>query len=269
MAYQFLFGRPVRATRPSSSKPCSLFVLGAYPSALHVRWVAPEGHVLIQAVAVDNEPEPFWDGSGEDELIARWAEDVGFRSEWGRIAACGKLNGSSGDWVNKHVLQPLNVHRKNAWITDCLNMYCESKGAAAKLRSESLASHIERMSIAGAHHLAHPSESEIVKQAVSEHSARLMTELQMAQPKCIVTLGNAALRVLGGLVKYEGEKIRQLRDDDSYGKKIRIFAAGHESDWVPLAHPAAPRKYQIAHAQWVKSHKSACDSIFRQPAKDR
>jgi hypothetical protein len=57
---------------PVASSHCDLFVLGAYSSALHVRWTPPEQTKLrrIKALAVDNEPEPFWTGDDEPERIA-------------------------------------------------------------------------------------------------------------------------------------------------------------------------------------------------------
>jgi len=58
MPGQFPFGAPVLARAPSADTARPLFVLGAYPSALHVRWTAPDG-ASIAAMPVDNEPEPF------------------------------------------------------------------------------------------------------------------------------------------------------------------------------------------------------------------
>jgi hypothetical protein len=72
MGEQFPFGAPVAsmAVEPKDKSP--VFVLGAYPSALHVRWTPPAGagHKPVQALAVDNEPWPFWDGGDERERVA-------------------------------------------------------------------------------------------------------------------------------------------------------------------------------------------------------
>ena len=60
-----------------------MYVLGAYPSALHVQWAPPavEGHSLrpVRALAVDNEP-----------------------SEWGEATSPpAGTNGPSGEWVDR------------------------------------------------------------------------------------------------------------------------------------------------------------------------
>jgi hypothetical protein len=55
----FPFGASVLRRPPSASTKTRVFVLGAYPSALHVGWRPPEGKP-IRAMVVDNEPEQFW-----------------------------------------------------------------------------------------------------------------------------------------------------------------------------------------------------------------
>jgi hypothetical protein len=55
--YRYPFGRPVEPRRSFRNRG-GYFVLGAYPSALHVHWTAPSG-AEIAALAVDNEPAPF------------------------------------------------------------------------------------------------------------------------------------------------------------------------------------------------------------------
>lgn len=58
--------RPPRVPRADAE----VFVLGVYASALHVRWQRPDGAVMVQALAVDDEPEVFWDGADAAERIA-------------------------------------------------------------------------------------------------------------------------------------------------------------------------------------------------------
>src|SRR5438552_3616039 len=80
----FPFGQPVAPTRPSAVGPKRLFVLGAYPSALHVRWAPPAGQGrVVRALAVDNEPRPFWNGADQEERVLHWQRAVGWRDEFG------------------------------------------------------------------------------------------------------------------------------------------------------------------------------------------
>jgi uracil-DNA glycosylase len=247
----FPFGRPVLPRPPSASTERRVFVLGAYPSALHVAWRPPSGK-SIKAMAVDNEPEPFWNGNDEGELIARWKNAVGFRDgEWGEVVGVGALNGSSGQWVDENVLAPLRASRDDARITDCLDTYFSSTGGAARM-AETYVSFAERVRLPAAHLPPHPSEASIVEQGVRHHRDRLLRELAAAAPDVVVTLGNAALRVLR-IVTGANHAPAKLRADSQYGAKLELVVEGRHIAWLPLAHPAAPRVYQDAHERWRRT----------------
>jgi hypothetical protein len=100
----------------------------------------------------------------------------------------------------------------------------------------------------------HPSENEIVREALTEHRERLEAELRTAAPGIVVTLGNAALRVFRGLdiVKItSGDPGRRLQSDvTTYGQPATVTIDGRTAEWLPLAHPAAPPAYQAAHEVW-------------------
>ena len=250
MERRFLFGKPVTATKPIADGPRWLFVLGAYPSALHVRWFGPEGDLLIQAVAVDNEPEPFWTGDDQRDRIDSWLDTVSFRDDWGRVEPCGNLNGPSGEWLQSQVLDQLHVARHDAWITDCLDTYFESDAAAKRLDSKTVSRWLELLNIPDRYHSPHPTESQIVKMALGEHHERLTKELSIARPDRVVTLGNAALQVFGEIVDSSECFIRRLTPD-SYGAPIIVNVDRRKVEWIPLAHPAAPAIYQEVHKNWI------------------
>jgi hypothetical protein len=65
----FPFGSPVRLVEQTDRTPKKVFVLGVYASAVHARWLAPDGSVLIQALAVASEPSIFWKGDKAEEVI--------------------------------------------------------------------------------------------------------------------------------------------------------------------------------------------------------
>lgn len=67
----FPFGRPAtaRPPRPAVDGSARVFVLGVYPSALHIRWARPDVKVHVQSLAVDDEPEVFWDGADAVERV--------------------------------------------------------------------------------------------------------------------------------------------------------------------------------------------------------
>jgi uracil-DNA glycosylase len=208
----------------------------------------------IRAVAVDNEPEPFWNGTDEAERITAWRDSVGFDDRWGVVTPCGHLNGSSGNWVDEMILSPLGTTRQDTWITDCVDTYFESADAAARLDASEMVDLLMQLGIVARQHRPHPNESAIVRDAISAHSERLLTELYTARPDCVVTLGNAALRVLGKLADVPNTAPRKLSAQGTdYGRSLTIRVHGRAIQWLPLAHPAAPQAYQVAHRAWVSS----------------
>jgi hypothetical protein len=252
MEYRFPFGQCVKESQPEMASKQKLFILGAYPSALHIVWQPPAPHRRISALAVDNEPEVFWDGCDQEKFIARWMDVVGFESSWGNIGAAGKLNGSSGRWVNENILIPFHATRADTFLTDCLNTYCSSIAGAGRI-SDTYTPFAANHALPTAHLPRHPNENEIVKEARDLHTARLTREIQAVQPAKIVTLGNAALRVLRHLLApTSGPTPHQLSPDSvSYGKPFRINIGGVNGvEWWPLAHPAAPAAYQEVHQRW-------------------
>ena len=244
----FPFGRPVLARPPSASTKRGMFILGAYPSALHVAWRPPAGKP-IRAMAVDNEPVPFWNGERDGEYIAQWKAAVGFREgEWGTVAAAGKLNGSSGIWVDDNVLTPLGAGRDDVCISDCLDTYFSSDDGAARV-ADTYQPFAEGAGLPPARLAGHPSEDAIVEQGVRLHRGRLLRELSQAAPDVVVTLGNAALRVMR-LTAAQNDGPAKLLADPSYGRERTLTVGGRRIRWLPLAHPASPSAYKDAHARW-------------------
>jgi hypothetical protein len=157
------------------TEPRPVFILGAYPTALHLRWRPPKPFGQITAMAVDNEPDIFWDGNDESERIEAWKSAVGFSDEWGKVDPVGRLNGSSGWWVDANVLQPLGRARPLAWLSDCLDVYHASKGLAGRLEG-TYGEAASEYGLPAAHLPAHPSEATIVSEAVQHHVPRLLDE---------------------------------------------------------------------------------------------
>lgn len=225
-----------------------MFVLGAYPSALHVEWTPPAPWRPVQAIAVDDEPTPFWDGRGQGELVAAWRERVGFDPAWGSMRNTSRFNGSSGAWVHEQVLSAFAVDAADVCISDCLDTYRASRGAAARI-ADTYASFANAVGLAPARLRAHPSEDEIVEEALRLHGARLTGELSACMPEIVVTLGNAALRVARELVEGASLAPRRLHPEE-YGAAVDVRIGGRATRLTPLAHPASPARYQAAHAAW-------------------
>lgn len=248
----FPFGQPVLPRPASADGPRRCFLLGAYPSALHVRWAPPPGRYRpIRAVPVDNEPEPFWQGADQEQRVERWRAEVGFDRAWGTVAPAGELNGSSGRWVDRQVLDPLGLTREEVWTTDCLTTYRRSVSVHARIQ-DTYNPFAGDVGLPAARLTEYPGEEDVVAEALAERH-RLLEELERARPEQVITLGRAALRVLGHLVEVAGERPRlELRAMAGYGRAVGIRIGDRPAVWLALAHPGAPPPYQTAHARWVE-----------------
>jgi hypothetical protein len=249
--YRYPFGRPVTARPPSADVSRNVMVIGAYPSALYVRWIPPSPWKAIKALPVDDEPMPFWSGRDEAERISAWLTAVTFDPAWGTVESAGHLNGSSGAHVDAKVLAPLGVSYSEAWITDCIDTYCASETGAARI-ADTYAPFALARGLPAALVRPHPSEGQIVAEAVRGHIERLRLEIMQCRPGVLVTLGNAALRVVCALVQAGGALPDRLcADTEDYGRLVSVTVEGRRTRVLPLAHPAAPPAYREVHAGWV------------------
>jgi hypothetical protein len=108
------------------------------------------------------------------------------------------------------------------------------------------------MGLSSARLPAHPTEFNIARLTDPRQTDRLRQELSDAEPDIVVTLGNAALRVFRRIAGKMGD-IWKLRADSSYGAEAFSSFDDRRLVWLPLAHPAAPRVYQDAHAKWRRT----------------
>ena len=243
VGFRYPFGRPVTRRPPSAHEQRALFVLGAYPSALHVEWRPPAGGKLGRALPIDDEPEPFWNGEDASDRLAAWISSTRLDPDRdGTFRIPSGLNGPSGAWVDRNVLTPLGQSRATTWITDCLDTYRMSTGVEARI-----ADTYDNGTRPGARLLPHPSESAVVAEALNEHHSRLLDELDLCRPTVVVTLGNAAARVFSELVGVPQRKLTVA----GYGQRVEVAVNGSAAIWLPLAHPAAPPRYQMTHELWA------------------
>jgi uracil-DNA glycosylase len=243
----FPFGRPLRPCLPTADGPRGCFLLGAYPSALHIRWTPLEGSGRrVKALAVDNEPEPFWNGADGSERVAAWQEAVGWRARFGEPAPADKLNGSSGRAVEREWLAPIGIDRSEVWLTDCLDTHHLSEGMREAI-DQVYAPFAEAHDLPVANLPRHPDTRAIVHRAQVD---RLRAELETARPEILVTLGNAALEVMRTLLASDGPT--SLVPDADYGLPIETDLGGRSVAWYALVHPGQrAEEWRGAHASWM------------------
>jgi len=246
---RFPFGAPLAECGAQIPTRADAFILGAYPSALHVLWRAPIDSEFgrIHALAVDNEPTVFWDGSEADMYVKAWAHRF-FDAAWGSVTPA-TLNGPSGSWVRGKITKPLEEARIGNWfITDCLTTYRNSAGGKAAIEARYNRFAADHPPLQPADLSDHPTENQIVDEALATQRDRLSQQIAAAGPQILVTLGNAAARVINHLASQPDSGKLRL---EGYGTPRSIAVCGRRLTWFPLAHPAAPAPYQAQHDSWL------------------
>lgn len=261
----FPFGRTSTERPPRTPPgPASAFVLGVYPSALHVRWTPPAWHAgdkpkPVSALAVDVEPVVFWEGTDPDpgELIEHWKTAVGFvegddRGCDGHVAGV-HLNGSSGASVNSLTLEPLGLNAADVWMTDAVPWFFVKYGSGTKREQGDVFNDVYNpyADIAGrptASVPARPSPKKLVAAAIGSERERLRTEIFASGAPVVYTLGEEARQVLAGVVdSSSGPPTFRLTVDD-YGAAGAARVDGRTVRWHALVHPG-----QRSH-KWVRAH---------------
>ncbi len=253
MTDSYPFGSPLSARAPSATGPARIFLLAPYPSALHVEWTPPAPFQRVAALAVDNEPSPFWTARDEDAQIEAWTQRVGWKAEWGTVGPAGPLNGSSGLWLDQKVLSPLKATRAETWMTYCLPTYRFSHGQEEVVTSR-FAPFAEKLKLPWTgvpDALRNLEEDELVAQARPEQK-RLLAEIRTALPRLVVTLGNVALRVFAQLANVPEPEL--LKPNKDYGTETTVLIAGKSVTWLPLSHPGQRSKeWQATHQKWIRA----------------
>jgi hypothetical protein len=200
----------------------------------------------VRALAVDNEPVPFWDGSDEEARVDAW-RNASWHAEWGTADPVRAYNGSSGLSLVTQVLDPLDIDAAETWCTDCLDRYHLSDGMA-KVTGEIYEPFAASADLPPVDLPPHPDSRAIVAGAQRE---RLQDELRVADPAILITLGEAAFAVLRSLLQIEEPD--RLHADDRYGAPVDVRLAGNDVIWYPLIHPGLRKEpWRPAHDAWVR-----------------
>ena len=250
----FPFGQPVRRVCQSNHRPKKVFVLGVYASAVHARWTDKNGRTIVQALAVDSEPEIFWRGDQAAEIIAKITLPEGA----GRLVPASKnLNGPSGVALDDRFLKPLGLDREDAWLCDLVPHSCLNSGQknAVDLKYNPIKDEL---------HLPDCTTPEVPETlADASRCNEILEELKTAAPSVIMTLGDQPLKWF--VHKFYDTKKNRLADYgksiDTYGLLHDIIIDGHAMKLLPLVHPRQAARLGGYSLDWAECHEKWVRSV--------
>jgi uracil-DNA glycosylase len=237
------FGARLVPVVQTDRSPKPIFVLGVYASAVHAKWIAADGRVLVQALAVASEPLIFWDGSGADAIVT----GIQVPPAAGRLeAAAPHLNGPSGRSLDEHFLGPLGATRARAWLADLVPHTCLNTGQLTAIRR----AYEPRRQACGLPHTNLPHVPKAF--ANDERRTQLLAEIEEARPKVIVLLGDQPIR---HFLVHHDRRWRKLADfNDNYGRLHPVTLNNRHYEVLPLAHPRQVSGLGFHSSEWRHRH---------------
>lgn len=243
----FPFGQPIVSLAQSDRSPKRVFILGVYASAVHARWIGEDGLTIVRALAVASEPEIFWRGDGESNIIAKISVPPGA----GKLLPPGKnLNGPSGNALDKMFLDPLQLKRSDVWLCDLVPYSCMNDRQKAALASKY---DVQREKLGLPEYCWPPVPPTLANE---QRRAEIAGEVSEASPDIFITLGDQPLQ---WFTKYFGSKSKLSEYGDlfgQYGLLHDISIAGRDMKLLPLVHPRQAGKLGSHSAKWADLHEA-------------
>jgi hypothetical protein len=239
----FPFGQPVQAVVQQDRTPKRVFILGVYASAVHARWIGPNGRTRVNALAVASEPYIFWRGDGAEEILSK----IQIPAELGRLVPPDpKFNGPSGLALDEHYLKPLGLTREDAWLCDLVPHSCMNTGQRAAIKrayQKNVAEyHLPQATVEGL-----PS-----KLTDPDRREAILKELRESQAGLLILLGDQPIR---WFLRFYCPEYKVLSDFGSpYGQRHPIHLDGMALDVLPLAHPRQAGRLGLSSEEWFREH---------------
>ncbi len=246
----FPFGQPIMPVSQRDRTHKKVFVLGVYASAVHARWIDPNGRNVITALAVASEPSIFWRGSAVGPIL----EKIDVPKEVGHLEPAAKtLNGPSGRALDELFLDPLGLKRRHAWLCDLVPHSCKNPRQAAAVEKKYMP--LVRRGL-----VPKPRWREVPTiLATRSRIKAIETELVESHAPMVVTLGDQPLR---WFTRHFGSRARLStygKERSSYGRLHSIEVRGRELSLLPLVHPRQAAglgghspEWRKLHAHWAK-----------------
>lgn len=248
-SFRFAFGKPLLPVKVRSRGRRRVFVIGVYPSALHARWVAPDRKTISRAIAIDNEPEPFWKGEDAAERISQINVSIP-RAAGNLIEPGSAFNGPSGIALDRSYLGPMGFMRRDCWITDLQNVYLANAGQIAVINGP-----YARMMHVGLPAASLPERKGTLASLPEERMQELRSEFEESESELVITLGNEPIKVLK-----LGASLRQ----EDYGTRRSVRLFDRQVDHLPLVHPrqsgglgSHSASWRTVHARWISAQQDS------------
>lgn len=239
------FGKPITKVIQAEKLPRKVFVLGVYASAVHAKWIASDGKLLIRAMAVASEPEIFWKGDGAAQII----NSIYLPARAGTLTpADSRFNGPSGNVLDRSFLEAIGVTRKEAWLCDLLpESRCNPEQKAALKREYD--SRILKLDLPPYNFPGVPKE---LSNAVRVQE--IENELYESNAEILITLGDQPLKWFSKQFGSFSSLLQYGQTEKDYGKLHTISIAGRKLNLLPLVHPRQAGRLGNHSKEWAELH---------------
>jgi hypothetical protein len=258
----FPFGEYLKKVEQENKDPKKVFVLGVYASAVHAKWISPDGKEKVKALAVASEPKIFWKGDNADEIIKK----IKIPNEAGTLEpADSNFNGPTGKILDEMYLSPLGFKRDEAWLCDLIPYSLSNKKQQNAIEKYYIPI-AEKFNLPTASIPLAPETITIEK----ERPGEILKELIDSQAHIIIVLGQDPIKLFFHQQAFCKEsKLSQFGEDKTnYGKGHSIQINNENYTVYFLAHPhhlegvkPYSPKWKKLHEDWVTERKSKIKNI--------
>ena len=253
----FPFGNPVNILKQTDCSPKDIFVLGVYASAVHAKWLDPQGNRVVEALAVASEPYIFWRGEDAVKFIPKIPNALG-----SLIPANSGLNGPSGIALDEKILAPLGYKRQDCWLCDLVPHSCVNTRQRDAIRR----AYNPRLKEFG---LPEHSVPDVPKRLTDEvRREEIYAELVQSKATKLVLLGDMPIK---WFVHFFDKRWTQLsdfidKDGNGYGNPVESKIRDVVVKLIPLAHPRQVARLGASSEEWSKRHDAWLESNRSQGA---
>lgn len=244
----FPFGESVQDVVQKDRAPKKVFVLGVYASAVHARWINPEGKTLVKALAVASEPYIFWRGDKAEEIIGRISKKLP-QGVGQLVPPNSELNGPSGNVLDENILKPLGLTREDAWLCDLVPHSCMNPSQEKAIARSYLP-------LTKKFGLPIPTVPTVPRELADDaRRGEILKELKKSQATKLILLGDQPIR---WFLKTYDNRWKKLLDftanGNSYGSSVSIPIGDVHYEVIALAHPRQIGGLGLSSPEWQKRH---------------